>query len=209
MLAQIVVIVQGVARRGDHRHRRGGRARALGRAVAGLVQLAARGLFRLRGRRRHAVAVVDADRRRACSASSCSSPGSSRTGSPTGSCRRRASTRASAIRSARSRLSSAATVAVLLAGGPDRARRAEARHRRRRAVGRHRLRPAVDRQQFRLRPHSPVGARHPGRRLGDGRDRSGLRPPDQRARDRDRDLRPGDGDRAELEPRHAAWSRTG
>src|SRR5208283_2650005 len=45
---------------GDRRHRRGGPARALGRAVAGMVQLAARRLFRLRRRRRHAVAVVDA-----------------------------------------------------------------------------------------------------------------------------------------------------
>ena len=73
-------------------------------------------------------------------------------------------------------------------------------HRRRRAFGRHRLRPAVDRQQFRLRPDPSVGAADPGRRPRRGRRRRGPCPPHQRALDRDRDLRPLDPDRAELEP---------
>ena len=73
----------------------------------------------------------------------------------------------------------------------------EAGDRRRRAVGRHRLRPAVDRQQFRFRPDPVVGARHQGRRLDRGRRRSGLRQAHQRARHRDRDLRPRHADRAQ------------
>ena len=40
-------------------------------------------------------------------------------------------------------------------------------------------------------------------------DRPGLRAPDQRARHRDRDLRPGDADRAELEFRHRSGQELG
>ncbi len=102
VLGQLVVIVQGVARVAIVVIAVGRRARALGRPVAGLVQLAARRLFRLRGRRRHAVAVVDAGGRRRIRASPSSSRGSSRAGSANACCRRPASTPAQATRSARS-----------------------------------------------------------------------------------------------------------
>ena len=60
VLAQIAVVVQGVARLALIVIAAAAVLEALGRAVAGLVQLAARRLFRLRGRGRHPVAVVDA-----------------------------------------------------------------------------------------------------------------------------------------------------
>ena len=69
------VVLQGVARVRAGLHRRRGGARSPGACSRRTVRLAARGLFRLRGRRRHAVAVVDDRRRRWCSPSSCSSPG--------------------------------------------------------------------------------------------------------------------------------------
>ena len=74
------------------------------------------------------------------------------------------------------------------------------RDRRRRALGRYRFRPAVDRQQLRLRPDPVVGAADPRRRPRRRRRRRGPCAPHQRALDRDRDLRPLDPDRAELEP---------
>ena len=83
---------------------------------------------------------------------------------------------------------------ALIAGGP---------------VGRHRLRPADYRQQFRLRPDPLVGAQHPGRRLGRGGERPGIRARHQRPRDRDRDLRPRDPDRAERESRHRRGQELG
>ena len=151
-------------------------------------------------RRRHAVAVVAARRRRSVWPSAGRRPGAA------GLARRRAfaaapaSTPASAIRSARSSAMSGCSSRRCWRRRSARPRLAEAGDRRRRAVGRHRLRPADDRQQFRLRPDPLVGARHPGRRLGGGRRRSGLRCAHQRPRDRDRDLRSRHADRSQLQP---------
>ena len=176
---------------GADRDRRGGRARALGRAVAGLVQLAARRLFRLRHRRPHPVAVVDAGgggrvRRRAVRHAARPELAQRPSAAADALRSRRQQFDQHHLRLCRRRRRRAAR------GLSDRARHAAARHRRRRALGRHRLRPAVDRQQLRLRPDPLVGAEHPGRRPGRGRRRPGIRPPHQRPRDRDRDLRPGD-----------------
>ncbi len=190
-------------------HRRGGGARALGRAVAGLVQLrfappisaspsAASPCRCPRCCRRSRVFgvtlfVTQADPELAQRAPAAADPPR----------RRRQQLDQHDLRLCRRRVRSAAR------RGAGRPRRAEARDHRRRALGRHRLRPSVDRQQFRLRPHSPVGARRPGRRLGDGRNRPGIRAPHQRPRDRDRDVRPRDASSCRTRTSSPASSRTG
>ncbi len=83
-----------------------------------------------------------------------------------------------------------------------RLRHHQPRHRRRRPVGRHRLRPAIDRQQLRLGADPADRAPDQGRRPHRRRRPAGPRAPHQRARDRDRDLRPGQPDRAELRADH-------
>jgi small-conductance mechanosensitive channel len=62
----------------------------------------------------------------------------------------------------------------------------------------YRRRTAVHRQQLRLRPDPAAGAADQGGRLGRALVRHGLRQADQRALDRDRDLRPRLADRAQL-----------
>ena len=83
-----------------------------------------------------------------------------------------------------------------------RPRHHQSRHRRRRLVGRHRLRPAVDRQQLRLRADPADRAPDQGRRPHRRRRPAGPRAPHQRARHRDRDLRPRQPDRSQLRTDH-------
>ena len=126
VLAQIVVVVQGVARVVLVFIAAAARARALGRAVAGLVQLAARGLFRLRRRRRHPVAVVDAGGGRRFRRRAVRHPADPELAQRRACCRRRASTPASATRSARFSAISASRRGAARRRA-DRPRRAEAR----------------------------------------------------------------------------------
>ena len=195
-LDQIVVLVQGFARLTILV---GGAmivARPLER-VAGFRFVPARRLFRRQDRRRDFVAVVAARRRRGFGDRHGGDPRRCRTGS---SSRYLPRTRLDAGVSNSIRTIFGYVGVRRRAGGQRRSARPrlpEAGDRRRRAVGRHRLRLAVDRQQFRFRPDPVVGARHQGRRLGRGRRRSGLRAAHQRARHRDRDLRPRHADRAQ------------
>jgi len=68
---------------------------------------------------------------------------------------------------------------------------------------------AGHRQQFRFRPDSALGARHPRRRLGRRGRRAGFCAPHQRASDGNRDFRARHPDRAQLDPGDRARSRTG
>ena len=153
---------------------RGG-AEALGRAVAGHVRRPALRLFRLRGRRRHLVAVVVDRRWRRFRRRGVLHPADPELAGLQAVCRRPGSTPASAIRSGRSSAMSASSSPLCWPGRQIGLDVQKARPRRRRPLGRHRLRPADDRQQFRLRPHPVLGARHPRRRLGGRGDRAGVR----------------------------------
>ena len=138
--------------------RRGrGRSRAMGRAVAGHVRRAARGLFRLLGRRRHPVAVIDDRRRggvRRRALHHAGDPGLAWIAAvaPDPPRRRRQQLGQDDFRLCRRDRRGPAR---WRANWP---RRPEACADRRRPLGRHRLRPANDRQQFRFRPHPACGS---------------------------------------------------